>query len=128
MKATLILVLVAVSLACQPGTHTVAGSDRKSAARGLTSQYAGSALARWKVSGQAGGTDCAVLFVQTAIPMEDSLVEALHYGAGAYDIYRGGVQQFSRDRAFRGVIYRDRAGRVWTFGNAGPHETISACP
>jgi hypothetical protein len=48
--------------------------------------------------------------------LEDSLVEAMHYGAGAYGVFNGGVHSFYRDRAFRGVAYRDTTQRVWTFG------------
>ena len=53
------------------------------------------------------------------------MVEALHYGAGAYGVYDGGVQRFSRDRAFRGVAYKDSSGRIWTYGNVSVAEVAA---
>ena len=102
-------------------------SDHVHAASALTQRYARSALARWGVRGRAAGGDCRILFVETKIVMEDSMVEALHYGAGAYDVYKGGVEQFSRDRAFRGVAYRDGSGQTWRFGSVDPAERIVPC-
>jgi hypothetical protein len=56
------------------------------------------------------------------------MVEAMHYGAGAYDIYDGGVQQFLRERAFRGVAYKDGSGRVWTYGAVTQNEAEALVP
>jgi hypothetical protein len=89
---------------------------RISAADLFTQRYAQSRFAGWKIHAHASGHDCDVLFVETGVIMEDSMVEAMHYGAGAYGVVEGGVQRFSRDRSFRGVAYRDFSGRVWTYG------------
>lgn len=97
------------------------------AASSLTQRYAQSALAQWHVQGQAAGTDCGVLFVETSVMLEDALVEALHTGTGGYDVYSGGVQQYSRDRAFRGVAYRDRSRRIWRFGDVPSSEALTPC-
>ncbi len=99
------------------------------AARQLTDRYAESRLSFWNVKGSAAGADCSVLLVETAIIMEDAMVEALHYGGGAYDIYGGGVEQFYRDSSFRGVAYRDSAKHLWTYGavNSSEAESMSRC-
>ena len=117
-----------ILIACKSNRQPAQDMARKSAANALTDRYAHSALARWDVRGRAAGTDCGVLYVETAIIMEDSMVDALHYGVGAYDVYRGGIQQYSRDRTFRGVAYKDRSGKVWTFGEVGPAETEASAP
>jgi hypothetical protein len=49
--------------------------------------------------------------------MEDSKIEALHYGGGLYSVGGGGVELFCRSKGFRGVIYRDATTRTWTYGN-----------
>ncbi|HYC60322.1 MAG TPA: hypothetical protein VEK79_12235 [Thermoanaerobaculia bacterium] len=94
----------------------------------FTERYAQSRLARWNVHARAAGRDCAVLFVETSMILEDSMIEAMHYGAGAYDIHEGGVQQFLRERAFRGVAYKDRSGRLWTYGAVTPAEAEGLTP
>ena len=57
------------------------------------------------------------------------MIEAMHYGAGAYDIYDGGVQHFYRVQTFRGVAYKDGSARVWTYGavSAAEADGIRAC-
>jgi len=124
MTLSALLGLVSCRLNRQPEQD----STRRSAASALTDRYAHSALSRWDVRGRAAGRDCGVLYVETSIILEDSMVEALHYGIGAYDVYAGGIQQFSRDRAFRGVAYKDSSGRVWTFGEVSPAEAGAPVP
>jgi len=102
-------------------------AERVHAAGALTQRYAQSRLARWEVRGRAAGRDCRMLFIVTAIVMDDSMVEALHSGAGVYDVYRGGIRQFAHDRAFRGVVYKDGTGRLWTFGSVNAAETLVPC-
>ncbi|HUP59650.1 MAG TPA: hypothetical protein VNA69_04445 [Thermoanaerobaculia bacterium] len=127
MKRTTALFLLFAIGACESNRKAPADRERVIAASALTQRYAQSPLARWNVRGRAAGADCGVLFVETAVIMEDSMVEALHYGAGVYDVYKGGVQQFSRDGAFRGVAYKDKSGRVWTFGEISAAETSVPC-
>ena len=57
------------------------------------------------------------------------MVEAMHYGAGAYGVVDGGVQRFCRDRSFRGVAYKDSSGRIWTYGNVTAQDaaTLPRC-
>ena len=78
---------------------------------------------------KAAGPDCAILLVRTGVVLDDTMVESLHYGGGAYDIWQGGVQQFLRERGFRGVVYRDVVDRVWTYGSVtkAEGETIRPC-
>ena len=102
---------------------------RVTAATSFTERFAKSRFATWHVRAKAAGKDCGVLLVETSMIMDESMIEAMHYGAGAYDVYRGGVQQFSRDRAFRGVVYRDPSLRTWTYGatNATEVDTLRPC-
>ncbi|HKR62967.1 MAG TPA: hypothetical protein VJZ00_04480 [Thermoanaerobaculia bacterium] len=121
--------VVLFALACEsprpPAEHTNA---RMTAAAKFTALYAKSRMANWKIRASASGSDCAVLFIETPIVLEDSMIEAMHYGAGAYDVYLGGVQQFCRDRAFRGVAYKDGSGRRWAFGGVTPVEVNRLAP
>ena len=104
-------------IACAPAPQHSERDDRIEAASLLTGRFAASPLAEWNVRGAAAGADCGVLVVETSMVLEDSVVEAIHYGTGAYTVYDGGVRHFSRERAFRGVVYRDATGRVWTYGD-----------
>lgn len=106
-----------------------ADDGRIAAAHAFTRRYAQSRFSGWNIRADAAGADCDVLFVNTSIVLEESMVEALHYGAGTYDIYDGGVQHFSRQQAFRGVAYKDRSARVWTYGavSAAEAEAMTAC-
>jgi hypothetical protein len=99
------------------------------AANVFTQRYAHSRFAGWKVRASASGSGCDVLLVETSVIMEDSMVEAMHYGAGAYGVVDGGVQQFSRDHSFRGVVYKDSSGRIWTYGGVTESEvrTLKRC-
>jgi hypothetical protein len=99
------------------------------AANAFTDRYAHSRFAAWNVRASARGRDCDVLLVETDMVMEDSMVEAMHYGAGAYGVVDGGVQRFYRDRSFRGVAYKDSSGRIWAYGNVTAHDaaTLPRC-
>lgn len=97
------------------------------AAQTFTKNYSQSRLARWNVRATAVGADCKVLLVETKILLEDSLVEAMHYGAGAYDV-QGGVDTFYRARDFRGVAYKDRSGKIWAYGNVRASEVVLMKP
>jgi hypothetical protein len=109
-----IALLAALTLmACHSNSQSAARNALE--ARTLTQLYTNSALASWKVRAAAAGRDCRILHVKTSIIMEDAMVDALHFGAGAYDIYEGGVHSFSTERAFRGVAYTDATGKMWTY-------------
>ena len=89
------------------------------AASALTQRYSRSAFAGWNIHAQAGGAECSVLVLTTTVILDDAMVEGLHYGGGPYDVVEGGVQQFCRAHAFRGVAYSDSSRRVWTYSVAG---------
>src|SRR5258708_4705635 len=89
---------------------------RIAAANLFTRRYASSRLSSWHVHAAASGGDCAVLLVEMPAITEDSTIEAIHYGAGSYDVYDGGIQRFYRQKTFRGVAYKDISGRLWTYG------------
>lgn len=134
-----ILALVALA-ACsndaarpEPPRATVASAspatDVRVMAAGLfTSRYASSSLSGWNVRAAAAGHDCSILLVQVSIVLDDSLVEAMHYGAGAYAVYEGGVQHFYRERTFRGVAYKDGSGKIWTYGGVAMTEAETIVP
>jgi hypothetical protein len=102
---------------CAPRQAESPREKRIAAASLLTRRCAASRLAKWNIRGIAAGADCSVLLVDTSMVLDDSLVEAIHYGTGPYAVVDGGVRQFSRLRAFRAVAYRDRIGRVRTYGD-----------
>lgn len=104
---------------CQAQPHNDA---RVTAASFFTQRYSHSRLAKWNVRASAAGRDCGVLLVETSIVMEDSMVEAMHYGGGAYGVIEGGVQRFYRERSFRGVAYKDSSSRIWTYGDVTREE------
>jgi len=99
------------------------------AANAFTQRYARSRFARWNIRASARGRDCDVLLVETDMLMEDSMVDAMHYGAGAYGVIEGGVQRFQRDRNFRAVAYKDSSGHIWAYGgvSASEAETLKRC-
>ena len=113
------LLTLALLAACESNRRPSAHAERVAAACTFTDRYSHSALSRWNVRGHAAGADCEILVVETSIVMEDAMVEALHYGVGAYDIYQGGIRQFSTDHAFHGVVYRDVTRKEWPYGETG---------
>ena len=102
--------------------------ERVAAAQILASDCAASKLAALNVRASAAGSDCGVLFIETPMILEDAIVEAMHYGTGAYGLYQGGVNQFSRRRSFRGVTYKDGSGQLWFYGNVSRSEAESLQP
>ncbi len=116
-------------VSCGPSPQRPHNDPHVAAAALFTQRYANSRLSEWKVRASAAGADCGVLLVETSVIMEDSMVAAMHYGAGAYNVYDGGVQRFCRDRHFRGVAYKDSSGRVWTYDKVtvGEAETLKPC-
>ena len=121
------LVAALTVMACHANSQTAERNIRE--AETLTRLYANSAMAAWNVRATAAGSDCGVLHVKTSIIMEDAMVDALHFGAGAYNIYEGGVHAFSTERAFRGVAYTDATGKTWTFDavKASEAERLEPC-
>lgn len=91
----------------------------------FTSRYSASRLASWNVRATAAGPRCDVLRIDVDVVLEDAMVQAMHYGEAAYDVYEGGVKQFAAERHFRGVVYADPTGKRWKFG-AVP-KTLQPC-
>ncbi|HEX3579240.1 MAG TPA: hypothetical protein VHY33_11815 [Thermoanaerobaculia bacterium] len=125
IRCLMILALLVAMCESRPRSS----SKHAAAANDFTNRYSHSRFAGWKVRASARGRDCDVLLVETDMVMEDSMVEAMHYGAGAYGVVNGGVQRFYRDRAFRGVAYKDSSGRIWAYGNVTAHDaaTLPRC-
>jgi hypothetical protein len=130
MTFRVLMLFVLIAAACgSDAPPAPAHNARVAAAQLFTQRFAHSRFADWKIRANAAGNDCDVLLVQTPVVMEDAMVEALHYGAGAYGVVEGGVQRFARDRSFRGVAYKDSSGRFWTYGDvtAARAETLKPC-
>lgn len=122
------LLLLALAGACRSKVPSDHHAARVAAARQLTALCANSRLRSWNVRARAAGADCSVLYVQTSVILEDALIEALHYGTAPYAPAAGGVRKFSRDRAFRGVAYKDATGKLWTYGKVSADEAEVLVP
>ena len=112
----------------QSAAPASSNDPRVADARKFTELYSASRMKRWDIRAAAAGKDCNVLFIRTSLVLEDSLIEAVHFGAGDYDVYNGGVQQFYRDRHFRGVAYQDASNHVWTYGDVSIAEVDTMRP
>lgn len=119
------LLLLLCAAACEQGPNSV----RISSASAFARRYSQSKLSKMDVRASASGPDCSILLVETGVPLNAVTVEALQYGADDYDLWDGGVQQFCRERAFSGVVYRDLNGEIWTYGAITPVEgkSIKRC-
>jgi hypothetical protein len=129
-KAIGIVLVIAIAASCQSKPRPAKDNDlRVAAASRFTERSAQSRLAAWNVRASAAGQSCDVLLVETSIILEDSMVEALQYGAGAYAVVPGGIERFYGEHSFRGVAYKDASGRVWTYGHvtAAEAETMKRC-
>ncbi len=131
MTRALLIIAVLILVACARCTKRPAATPpdvHVTAARILMQRYAASRFRPWHIRVTAAGSDCRVLLLQADIILEDSMVEAMHYGAGSYDTYEGGVQQFLRTYSFRGASYQDASGHVWTYGNLSASEAERLVP
>jgi len=88
----------------------------------LTERYAASRFREWHIRATATGRDCAALVIDAHILLDESMIEAMHYGAGSYDTLKGGLKQFMLDHDFRGIVYKDVSGRVWTYDDIKQRE------
>ena len=112
-------IVLVVCTAC----HSAPPADEHvAAAEMITRRSAESRLAEWKLRARAAGKDCTILVIETPAILQDSMVRALQYGSGGDAIVPAGVQRFSREHLFRGVVYRDGSGQVWTFGDISAAE------
>jgi hypothetical protein len=100
---------------------------RVQAATLFTDRYSQPPFTEWHIHASAAGRDHSMLLVQVGVILDESMVEAMHYGTGAYDKY-GGVQRFSIEQTFRGVLYRDVSGKCWRYGKVtADDERAFAC-
>ena len=127
MTRSILLVVLATACIAKPPV-TGHRDTHVTAAHALTQRYATSRFSAWHIRATAGGSDCAVLILQTGIILDDSMIEAMHYGAGSYDTYSGGMQRFMREHAFRAMAYRDVSGRIWTYGDVASDEAEALVP
>lgn len=130
---TVLLLTTMILIACEsrrpePPRVPMADLDHSDSVNSFNTRYRNSRFSQWDLRASAAGSRCDVLLVQTKILLDEPMIEALHYGAITYDPYEGGVQQFSRDRAFRGVTYRDPSGRVWAYGAVSVREAEKLAP
>jgi hypothetical protein len=131
--ATSLLLATMTIAACEshqpaPPRVAIADLDHAHSINDFNALYRNSRFSQWNLRASAAGSRCDVLFVRTAVFLDEPMIEALHYGAITYDLYEGGVQQFSRDRAFRGVTYKDPSGRLWAYGAVSVREAEGLAP
>jgi hypothetical protein len=93
----------------------------------LTARYA-LKLPQWNVSAHAAGPRCDVLVLDAGVIMEDSMIEAMHFGTGPYQEVTGSLQRFYHQQGFRGVAYRDKSEKIWTYGNVTEQEAPALVP
>jgi hypothetical protein len=121
--AALALLVMTVT-SCAPARRSAAEDIRISAARLLTMQYERSELAKWQVRAAAAGPDCGVLLVHIPFGVEDAMIRAMHYGAGAYNVYDGGVERFYPQYTFASVVYTDASTRMWVYGDIQERDAL----
>ena len=112
MPRIVILLLLLAALACSG-----APDQRVTAAGALTRKYSQSHYEKWHVRARATGKDCRVLLVETSIVLDESMVEAMHFGTGPYALEGRGVEKYSDEGGFRGVVYKDPTDRVFCYGD-----------
>jgi hypothetical protein len=86
-------------------------------ASALTRRYSDSDFKTWNVRASAAGRDCRVLLVETSIVLDESMAEAMHHGTGPYALDGRGLNAFSAEDGFRGVVYKDSTNRVFHYGD-----------
>lgn len=114
--------------ACGGSTPPVHENPRVADAARFTDAFARSRRAGWDVRARAVGRDCDVLLIETKVILEDSLIDAIHYGAGENTVMPGGVYRFCRDHEFRAAAYKDRSGRIWAYGGITASEAARMEP
>jgi hypothetical protein len=121
------ILLLVCGPACAPAHHSDA--PRAAAASAFTRRYSKSRFAIWRVRARPAGADCAVLFIETGVLMDNAMIETVQYGAGSTEVFDGGAERFSREQAFRGVVYRDSGDQTWSFGKVklSEAETLKPC-
>jgi len=127
LKRTLILGTL-LAVACHANGPAKRPDPHVAAAAILTNVYSASRLNAWHIRATAAGDGCSVLFLQTEIFLEDSMMDAMYYGAGSYNAVRGGTRRFMQDHAFRAVAYKDVSGRIRTYGSVSPDEAERLVP
>lgn len=130
MRRMFILLFATLAVVtCGRSTPPVSDNPYVVEAARFTEVFGRSRRAHWNVRARAVGRDCDVLLIETKVILEDSLIDALHYGSGENTILPGGVYRFCRDRAFRGAAYKDRSGRIWAYGEITASEAarMEAC-
>jgi hypothetical protein len=129
MRRFAVLSLLAlVVMSCESNRLPTERDNRIAAARIFTRRFALSSLSAWNVRASAAAEDCGVLFITTTMNLDEPMIETMHYGTGVYDVNRGGVQRFCRERSFRGVAYRDGSGHTWTYGATDRAEAAAMKP
>jgi len=123
MQRTL-LIFTLLALACESRPQPDGRHDRVTAATMLTAHYSRPPFTQWRIRVDAAGARCDVLVVNTRITLEESMVDAMHTGAGEYGVIPGGLRQFASERAFRAVAYRDTTGRVWAYGGVTAEDAM----
>jgi hypothetical protein len=93
----------------------------------LTARYA-LKLPQWNIRARAAGPRCDVLVLHVGVILEESMIEAMHFGTGPYEEVTGSLQRFYHQQGFRGVAYHDKSEKIWTYGNVSEQEARALVP
>ncbi|HSY50411.1 MAG TPA: hypothetical protein VLC46_16485 [Thermoanaerobaculia bacterium] len=118
--ARLATLLILFATACHQ--QSSAGRERIASAAALTKIYAGSRVSGLRLEAKAAPMDRSILLIRIGIPVDDSQVEAIHYGTGSFGVTPNGIRRFYLDHRFRGVIYQDATGATWAYGSVRTEE------
>lgn len=123
-----LLLLVCVRCAPEKPSGPKAPPARRAAAAQFTKRYEHSRFAQWQVEARPAGRDCAVLLIETGQLLDRAMVETMEYGAGSTEVFEGGAMQFRVANGFRGGVYRDAAGKTWSYDvSQAEADTILPC-
>ncbi|MGN6186587.1 MAG: hypothetical protein ACTHQM_23365 [Thermoanaerobaculia bacterium] len=116
-----IFLCVVILAACRPDTPE---SLRIDAARQFVRECKRNGSPRWSFRAHAMGDTCDVLVVESLVPLDQRMVDRVHYAAPG----RSGVQTFLDDHRFRAAAYTDPKNGLWTFGAITREEARSLKP
>lgn len=98
--------------ACEP-IHT-SDLDHINAADMLTEQCRRDGVPRWSLTAKAAGTNCDVLLIQAAVPLDVGMIDPVHYAAP--DSGYLAIHDYADQHRFRGVVYTDPVEHIWVYG------------
>ena len=140
LRRSLLVFSIACIIGCNEPTSVTRGATvvppvdmnkvRREAAAQLTDLHKRSRLAEWNIRAHTAGPACNILLVEIGIVIDESFIEAMHYGHGSYGVVENGIQYFYLEHGFRGVVYQDKSTKRWSYGELSDAEAqkVAPCP